>query len=423
VFALKGRAWRISISGLVASRGALGGRRCALSILLSVAAFASDTAFSQSLFLPYGSTQYEYNDNVFALPDSAAAYLANGDPRLGDSDLKTIVGAEEDYVWDRQRFFATAEGRYIDYDHFGYLSHYEYLVKLDLDWKLFSMFDGTLLGTLERLMAPFANRNTVTQLELDLDRNAIAKINLSIAPEWRVETSLDYHNLDAPIEDYPDYGLTETTEHIALKYLGFSKFTYGLSADYLDGRYRNSPIDGTYRQTVLNLTATYAATGLSSFNGAIGHTERAQGENQGSVSAVTGEVGYTRKLSGKTSINVDYLRAVNSYIAAGGSEVDSTATVTINYQPTFITGFALTAQHTQADFAGQTIADSGALGRKDEISGASVKMNYQVLRWLLIQPYVTYQRRSSNEDFFNYTDRIIGIQVLAKKPAPPGMLR
>jgi hypothetical protein len=398
-----------------------GGHR--ISILLMVAAFGSDGALGQSLFLPYGSAQYEYNNNVFDLPNSSAAYLANGDPRLGDSDLKTVAGAEEDYVWGRQRFYATEEARYFEYDHFSYLDHYEYQLKLDLDWKLFSMLDGTLLGTLQRYMAPFANRNTVTQLEIDIDRNAIAKVNLGISPEWRLETSLDYHNLDAPIQDYPEYGLSETTEHIALKYLGLSKFTYGLSVDYLQGRFRNAPIDGTYTQTVLDLTATYAATGLSSFNGAIGHTERDQGENQGNVSAVTGELGYTRKLSGKTSITVDYLRGVNSYISAGGSEVDSTFSLNVNYQPTFITGITLSVQDTRSNFDGQTIVGSDALGRKDKVFGGSVKINYQVLRWLLIEPYATYQRRSSNDDFFNFSDTIIGVQVLAKMPAPPGVVR
>jgi hypothetical protein len=398
-----------------------GGHR--ISILLMVAAFGSDGALGQSLFLPYGSAQYEYNNNVFDLPNSSAAYLANGDPRLGDSDLKTVAGAEEDYVWGRQRFYATEEARYFEYDHFSYLDHYEYQLKLDLDWKLFSMLDGALLGTLQRYMAPFANRNTVTQLEIDIDRNAIAKVNLGISPEWRLETSLDYHNLDAPIQDYPEYGLSETTEHIALKYLGLSKFTYGLSVDYLQGRFRNAPIDGTYTQTVLDLTATYAATGLSSFNGAIGHTERDQGENQGNVSAVTGELGYTRKLSGKTSITVDYLRGVNSYISAGGSEVDSTFSLNVNYQPTFITGITLSVQDTRSNFDGQTIVGSDALGRKDKVFGGSVKINYQVLRWLLIEPYATYQRRSSNDDFFNFSDTIIGVQVLAKMPAPPGVVR
>jgi hypothetical protein len=380
---------------------------------------ASAAACGESTFLPYASTQYEHNSNVFALPNSAAAAAAGGDPTLGDSDLKTVAGFEEDYLWDRQRLYATAEGRYIEYDHFGYLSHYEYLAKLGLDWKLLSAFDGTFLGSDERSMAPFANRDTQTELAINSDRHAIAKFNFRIAPEWRLETGVDYHNLDSPIQDFPDYGLTETISHAALKYLGFSNLTYGISADYSDGRYRNAPLVGTYTQTVLGLTMTYAASGLSSFNGAIGHTQRDQGEDQGNISAITGELGYTRRLSGKTSIHIDYTRAVNSYIGAGGSELDSTAGVTLNYQPTFKTGIALGFQEVWSNFVGETIPGSDVAGRKDKSPAASLKINYQALRWLLIQPYFNYQRRSSNEEFFDYSGTIIGIQILAKRPAPP----
>jgi hypothetical protein len=46
-------------------------------------------------------------------------------------------------------------------------------------------------------------------------------------------------------------------------------------------------------------------------------------------------------------------------------------------------------------------------------------LNYQATRWLLVQPYVNYQRRTSNDEFFSYSATIIGIQVLAKKPVPP----
>jgi hypothetical protein len=45
-------------------------------------------------------------------------------------------------------------------------------------------------------------------------------------------------------------------------------------------------------------------------------------------------------------------------------------------------------------------------------------MNYQALRWLLIQPYVNYQKRSSNDEIFGYSGTIVGIQILAKEPAP-----
>jgi hypothetical protein len=381
--------------------------------------FASAAVYGQTTFLPYASTQYEHNNNVFDLPNSSAAVSNNGDPTLGDSDLKTVGGADINYLWGRQRFYSTLEGRYIEYDHFSYLSHSEYLAKVALDWKLLSAFDGTFLGSIERVMAPFAERNTQTALAVNLDRHAIGKFNFRITPEWRLETSVDYHDLDSPIQDFPEYGLTETTGHAAIKYLGFSNLTYGFSADYIDGKYRNAPVPGTYNQTNLDLTMGYAASGLSSFNGAIGHTQRNQGQDQGNISALTGDLGYTRKLTGKTSMHLDVTRTVNSYIGAGGSEIDSIASIQLNYQPTYKTGMTFEYQYVWSKFEGQTIPGSDVLGRKDRTPAASFKLNYQALRWLLIQPYVNYQRRSSNEEDFNFSDTIIGIQILAKRPAPP----
>jgi hypothetical protein len=391
--------------------------RLAAFALLTV--FASAAAYAQTTFLPYASEQYEHNNNVFYLPNSAAALANNGDPTLGDSSLRTVAGADVNFLWDRQRFYSTLEARYIDYDHFGYLSHTEYLAKAGLDWKLLSAFDGTFLGSIERVMAPFAQRDTQTALAVDLDRHAIGKFNFRITPDWRLETSVDYHDLDSPIQDFPTYGLTETTGHAALKYLGFSDLTYGFTAEYINGKYRNAPVPGSYNQTNLDLTMAYTASGLSSFNGAIGYTKRDQGQNQGSISALSGELGYLRRLSGKTSLHLDLTRAVNSYIGAGGSELDTTALAQLTFQPTYKTGMSLSYQYIWSKFLGQTIPGSDVLGRKDRTPGATFKVNYQALRWLLIQPYVNYQRRDSNEQGFNFSSTIIGIQILARKPAPP----
>jgi hypothetical protein len=398
---------------------ALDKRRWALSLALFFGILAAQTSYGGSVFLPYASEQYEHNSNVFALPNSTAAFVANGDLRLSDSDLKTVVGFEEDYLWDRQRLYSTVEGRYFRYDHFDELSHYEYLAKAGLDWKLLSAFDGTFLGSFERYMASFANRDTQTALAINLERHAIGKFNVGISPEWRLETSVDYHDLDAPIQGYPNYGLTETTGLVALKYLGFSNLTYGISTDYIDGKYRNAPLIGTYNQTDVDLTAAYAATGLSSFDGSVGHTQRNQDLNQGNVSAITGALGYSRRFSGKTSVRVGYTRAVNSYIGAGGSELDSTLNATFNYQATFKTGLAFGFSETWSKFTGQTIPGSDILGRRDRSPAATFKLNYQVTRWVLIQPYANYARRSSNFELYNYSGTIIGVEVLAKKPAPP----
>ena len=380
-------------------------RRLRMPLLALAACLASGAGWCQSIFLPYGSTQYEHNNNIFYLPNSSALYLVSGDSELGDSDLKTVGGVDVNYLWGRQRFYGTIEGRNFEYDHYTELNHDEYLVKAGLDWKLYSEFDGTLLSTTQRYMAPFANRDTFTQLAIDLDRDDIAKFNFQLAPEWRLETSEDYHNLDAPIQDYPAYGLTETTTHVALKYLGVAKLTYGLAVDYLDGRYRNAPIEGTYTQTTINLTMNYAVTRLSSFHGAVGHTERDQGENQGNLSEITGNMGYTR--------------AVNSYIAAGGSELDTTVALKVNYQATFKIGISASYQQIWSDFLGQTIPGTDVLGRRDRTPGAFLNVNYQALRWLSIQPYAYYQRRTSNQEIYEFSNTTVGLRILAKMQPPP----
>jgi len=379
-----------------------------------------NSALAQSEFLPYASTQFEHNNNIFALPNSAAAVMANGSPQLGDSDLKTIAGFDENYLWDRQRFYATVEGRYQDFDHFTDLNHYEYLAKGGLDWKLFSAFDGTLSYSQERVMAPFQNRDSQTELELNLERIAIAKVNFTLTPEWRLETSETYHDLDSPIQDFPDYGLSEETTHIALRYLGVANLTFGVSADYLDGEYRNAPLLGNYDQRSAGLTMTYALSGLSTFNGAVGYSKRDLGEGQGTLSGVTGNLGYTRNLGPKTAVFVNLSRNINSYVGAGGSELDSTALVGVNYQATFKIGLVLQGQYTKSDFTGQTVPIPGGIdqaGRVDHLPGATFKMDYQALRWLLIQPYAIYQRRSSNFEAFEFSSTTIGIKILVKKPA------
>lgn len=375
-------------------------------------------AFAQTSILPYASEKFEYNSNVFDLPDAATAKADDGDPKLSDSNSRTAAGADFSYQWDRQRFYATAEGRYIEYDHFKYLSHSEYMADGGLDWKMLDIFDGTIMGKIERYMAPFVQRDTATDLAIDLDRYGVAKFNIQVAPEWRIETGFDYHDLDSPIQFYPEYGLSETTGKIALKYAGFSHLTYGITADYTHGEYRNAPIQGSYEQTDLDLTVAYAVSSLSAFSGAIGDTRRDQGQNQGNLSALTGSFSYTRQLSGKTSLQASLTRLVNSYVGAGGSEEDTSGALRANYQATYKIGIAVGVQYLRSKFLAETVPGIEVPGSSYHSPSASFTLNYQALRWLLIRPYATWQRRSSDLENFNFTGTVVGIEFLAKKPAP-----
>jgi hypothetical protein len=376
------------------------------------------TTVLQSGILPYASATYEHNSNVFYQPNSTVAFADNGDPQLGDSDLRTVGGADFNYLFDRQRLYATLEGRYVDYDHFKYLDHSEYAANGGLDWKLLDLFDGLVFGKIERFMAPFDERDTQTTLAIDLDRRVGASFNIRVAPEWRIETGVDYHDLNAPIQEYPEYGLTETTAKAALKYGGFANLTYGILLDYIHGEFRNAPLPGSYDQADASLTMSYQATGLSSFIGAVGYTRRDQGDSQGSTSALSGDIGYTRVVGAKTTIHAEVSRAINSYIASGGSELDTTGILNLTFQPTYKTGMTFGYQYIWSKFEGQTTPGADVAGQSYHSPKATFKLNYQALRWLLIQPYATYQRRSSNVLDLNFTGTIVGIEVLVKRPPP-----
>ena len=101
-----------------------------LLLLCTLPGFAAAQATAD----PYASAQVERDSNIFRIPSAIAPTLLNGDSRLSDTDEKYIVGTTAAYSWDLQKLTADIEGRKIDYNHFTYLDHYEYLANLELDW-------------------------------------------------------------------------------------------------------------------------------------------------------------------------------------------------------------------------------------------------------------------------------------------------
>jgi hypothetical protein len=161
---------------------------------------------------------------------------------------------------------------------------------------------------------------------------------------------------------------------------------------------------------------TYVINGLSSFNGALGYTRRNQSGDEDSVGTVTGLFRYTRQLTGKTSVTAQAQRAVYSYAASAGSEIDTTGSVEANWQATYKLGVGLKYAYTRSTYVGQAIQaipGSTVTGRLDHSPAETVNVTYQALRNLQIKAYFNAQSRSSNVYQDTYHDDTVGIQVLA----------
>ncbi len=359
---------------------------------------------------PYVDSHYEHDSNVFRSPNSQANLLNLGDPTLGDSDLKYVAGFNATYQWSQQSLTAQLEGRKIDYDHYSDLNHNEYLADLVLKWKLTSLWDGTVEGRRESAMAPFYLGNS-TLLTINVDTQLTGRFNLHFAPDWRLEGSAEAHELDSPLQNYPDFVDREALTHLAIVNVGTTNLTYGVAYDRADGKFENAPSVGPYTQNSESLTVTYLVSGLTTMNAAAGYTNRIQAANAQSVSAVTGSLAFSRQLTGKTSVNLQVARAVNSYLAAGASEIDTSATLGLLWQATRKIGVAVNAGYVKSKFVGQSIPGAGDNGRVDHSPSESLDINYQVMRRLKLHAYLNKQSRTSDVYLFNFSDTIVGIEA------------
>jgi len=371
---------------------------------------------AQATLNPYVSVQAERDSNVFRVENASIAQAFYGDPTLADTDLRYVAGMDGTYLWSLQKFTANLEAREIEYDHFKFLNHAEYLGNVQWDWKVSNVLDGLIDVRQERLAAYFADSNS-PDLEVDTDRKIIAKLNFIFRADYRLEAGVNFRNYNAPQQFYPEFVERENGTHLGLSYLGITDFSYGIGVDHTDGTYAHAPGVGPFTQSTESLKMTYIINGLQTVTAALGYTKRNQTDEQ-NLSAITGQLTYLRQLTGKTSVTLQFQRAVNSYIASAGSEIDTSGTASVQWQATYKLAVNVGYTYQISTYVGQVIASSlnpGATdnGRTDHLPTENFNLVYQPLKKIQIKAYITAQSRRSNVDFDRFHDTTAGIQATA----------
>ncbi|HUN71733.1 MAG TPA: hypothetical protein VMU52_05435 [Steroidobacteraceae bacterium] len=398
-------------------------RRLALPLLSALPALLwHGTAHSQTLLQPYAEAGYEYDSNLFALPNDAAALGFPPGLKLSDSTYKALAGLHADFRWPVEEFTFDAEGRRFDYANHSYLDHDEYLLAGYFAWATAGILDGTLKVRQERLLEPFSQQVS-TVLSQETDRSAEASVRIGLHPQWHLDLDVKPHELDAPQPNLPDFRLRETTSTVTLTWQVVSRLTVGADGHYVQGGYYggNGNSSLPYRQNGEDLTLNYVATGLSSFNASFGRsafdTPAAEG---GNTSAGTGAIGYTRNLTGKTKVTIQFTRGLNTYIAAGNSELDTSVLARVDWSATRKITVDLTAQETQSTLSGKPVIAIYPVGLKDHYFTGVLHLDYQATQWVSAQLYGQYQKRNANSPYFTFNDRTIGIELRAQfGPATP----
>lgn len=388
----------------------------ALTMALSSVARAADApAPPVDPLTPYGRIGYYVDSNVFALPTAGPQLPPGTNTAISDHYAEALAGVELVELYGRQKLSVTLEGRHFDYDRLSYLNHFEYLGLGSFDWQLGNSLDGNLRYREEQKMTPFMDQYT-TVLILQTERIASANVRLTLTPDWSIKPQVMRRDLEYPQPLYPDERLREDTAGAVLAYAGLGPVRLGIEFEHLTGVY--SGVDNTIpkvSQEQYNLTADYAVTALSTFDGSIGYTSRDQGGTAGNLSAVTGSVAYRRNLTGKTTFSLLLQRAINSYVTAGSSELDTGGTLQLDWQATRRVLLSVAYTHTNSNFDGYLLAGVGAEpGRRDHYDTGRFTLRWDALHWLSIQPHVSYQKRESNQVLYTFDESIVGIDLVAR---------
>ena len=358
--------------------------------------------------------QYQHNSNVFDLPSGFSLPGTDAGHR-GDSFYAYGATFGLDDLWQQQKVFLKLTDTEFRYDHFTTLDHNEYNLNGGLNWKLGTQYDGSLEVARIRTMLAFIDLTPAAQTQLQLpiqtEQREFAKIGYLFSPDWRIEGEAYRRGVDEPLVATPDLHLNETFGELALKYIGRARLTSGLSAGYLSGAYSGSTeaANPSYKQNNFDLVASYQPTVKTTLIGQVGYSKRKSATGVNDVGGITGQAEYRNQLTAKSSVDLVLSRSINSYIANAGSEIDSVATLNMNWQATYKIGVSAGYSYTYRAVPNQGVAAITSGFYRQQY--ASLNIDYEVFRWLAIKPYVNVQTRTSDIPAGKFNATVYGINV------------
>jgi hypothetical protein len=401
-----------------------------VSAFLFGRAMEADAAVS---FVPYGAVRYQQDSNLFAVPSNNPVVAANGEPTLEDTSITYLGGVETDFTFGRQKLYADMEWGDWRYTNFSQLNHGEYRLNGGLDWAISEAIDGGINYQKNRRQVTFVDRNqrnNSATLETEEVFGGLA--NFKLTRTWLLTIGEESYSLDTPQPDLPLFGYSKLTSNAGLKYVGFNRLEIGVAASVVDGEFVGLANNGTsdYEQNTLGFTADYVVSDRTSFNAEFGYaSSRLLGigaENK--VSGTVGTLAYVRRLTGKTTLNLQLVQAIEAYVYNEGGiafdvnngaiQKNSGVSATINWDATPRTSVNLNYSSNLGKFDGGS-TQTNLVDREDKFHAFGLSGEYRVSRWLIFSPFLRSETQDSNIKEFDYKKTVYGLEIRVRFDRSP----
>jgi len=246
-------------------------------------------------------------------------------------------------------------------------------------------------------------------LSIVTEQKDLAQIGVKLGSEWKLEGTAYISRANEPITQAPDLQLTQKSGSMSLEYSGIGGLTSGLTAGYASGDYNgtNGTINPSFRQETVAFLANYKLT-RTTVEGQVGYSRRTSDSNIDNTSGLTGVIDFKQQLTPKTSVTAKIERTINSYFLNSGSEIDTDASVGVNWQATYKVAVSAGYTFTYRNFPGQGNNPVGS-DRVDIQEDANMAIIYTPERWLMIKPYANVETRRSTFIGGHYSSTVYGV--------------
>ncbi|MDL2337577.1 MAG: hypothetical protein QFE16_07035 [Pseudomonadota bacterium] len=334
-----------------------------------------------------------HDSNVFRRPDAVA-----------DTSYSAGLLGGIDQPIGRQRMYASGRLRDTRYQDLKQLDNTGYSVNAGLEWETVEKLSGTLSYSANESLFNFGGTNITQSTARNIERSneALARVKYGASSLLAVEGSYTRRSLRYSDPRYQANGLTQDAVGAGLVYRPSAALKLGAGLRITRGQYEGSGQDFDRRD--VDLTATWVATGLSTFDGrfSLGRRETRGGRSELDFSGATGQLSWTYQPTGKLQFKTSFSRdsgAESGFIdfnaPQAGSVGDSskiTNAITLNaayvLSSKIRVGAGLRANHRSLV--------SGAVEGSDSVRSATLSVSYAALRNLALSCNVGRETRGAS---------------------------
>ncbi|MGH8668527.1 MAG: XrtB/PEP-CTERM-associated polysaccharide biosynthesis outer membrane protein EpsL [Burkholderiales bacterium] len=374
-------------------------------IAWTLCAFAvSLPAAAQDVLQLTAGASVTWDDNIFRRP---AGPLAES-----DRFTATYAGLRLDKSYVQQRFLLDATLTAYDYHRFSYLDFDATQYRAAWNWRLSKRLAGILSADRSQSLVNYSDFRDQTQRNLRTTENRALTVDAWLAGGWHLTSTLLQQESRNSVAFLQERGFRQAGGDFGVKYTAGSGSTASLVRRWLGGEYVERAldpallIDDGFKRTETEGAVSWLLGGRSTLQGRLARIEyQSDHFSARDFSGTAGELRVLWTASARLSLDFGASRSVSPSSDAFSRRVERRFTAGAAWALGARTALKASVYRGEGEFRDPVLPVAGP-PREDDLSGASLALDWRVHRLVTLSAGVQRQKRSSSDARFDYRGTI-----------------